>query len=115
MAKRKSRQAGGLGVSPAGLLRQLQGLQQDVLKTQEEIGSLVVTATAGGGAVTAVVTGDRRVQSVKISPDVVDREDVDMLQDLVVAAVNEGLQQIERTASERMSSIAGGVDIPGLS
>ena len=97
-----------------GMLQQLQGLQESVLKAQEEITTMVVTATAGGGAVTAHVTGDRRVQSLTIAPEVVDPEDIEMLQDLVTAAVNEGLEQVDRIAAERMSALTGGLGIPGL-
>jgi len=96
------------------MLQQVQSLQEDMLKAQEEIAAMTVTATAGGGAVTAVVTGERRVQSLIIAPEVVDPEDVEMLQDLVVAAVNEGLEQVDRALAERMSAFTGGLGIPGL-
>lgn len=96
------------------MLQQLQGLQESVLKAQEEINTTIITATAGGGAVTAKVTGDRRVQSLTIAPEVVDPEDVEMLQDLVTAAVNEGLEQVDRLAAERMSALTGGLGIPGV-
>jgi len=111
--KRKSGPA-GLRKGQAGTLQQLQGLQEDMLKAQEELAEMVVTATAGGGAVTAVVTGERRVQSLTIAPEVVDPEDVEMLQDLVIAAVNEGLEQVDRATTERMSAFTGGLGIPGL-
>jgi len=100
--------------SKAGMLQQLQSLQEDMLKAQEEIAVMVVTATAGGGAVTAVVTGERRVQSLSIAPEVVDPEDVEMLQDLVIAAVNEGLEQVDQATAERMAAFTGGLGIPGL-
>jgi DNA-binding YbaB/EbfC family protein len=96
------------------MLKQLQTLQEDMLKAQEEVAASAVTTTAGGGAVTAVVTGERRVQSITIAPEVVDPEDVEMLQDLVIAAINEGLEQIDKNAAERMTALAGGLDIPGL-
>jgi len=96
------------------MLQQLQGLQEDVLKAQDEIAAMVVTVTAGGGAVTAVVTGGRRVQSLTVAPEVVDPEDVEMLQDLVIAAINEGLEQVDRVTAERMAAFTGGLGIPGL-
>jgi len=96
------------------MLQQLQGLQEDVLKAQDEIAAMVVTATAGGGAVTAVITGGRRVQSLTVAPEVVDPEDVEMLQDLVIAAINEGLEQVDRVTAERMAAFTGGLGIPGL-
>ena len=96
------------------MLQQLQSLQEDMLEAQEEIAAMSVTATAGGGAVTAIVTGERRVQTLTIVPEVVDPEDVEMLQDLVTAAINEGLEQVDRITSERMAAFTGGLGIPGL-
>lgn len=98
----------------AGMLQQLQSLQEDMAKAQEEIAAMVVTATAGGGAVTAIVTGEKRLQSLTIAPEVVDPEDVEMLQDLVIAAVNEGVEQVDQAAAERMAAFSGGLGIPGL-
>jgi len=91
------------------MLRRLQSLQEDLLKVQEEIAAMTVTTTAGGGAVTAVVSGDRRVQSLTIQPEVVDPDDVEMLQDLIVAAVNQGLEQLEKEAAEKMNEVTGGL------
>ena len=96
------------------MLQQLQSLQEDMLTAQDEVAAMVVTSTAGGGAVTATVTGERRVQSLTIAPEVVDPEDVEMLQDLVIAAVNEGLEQVDRATAERMSAFTSGLGIPGL-
>ncbi len=113
---RKIKRKGGLLKGKAGMLQQLQGLQEGVLRAQEEAAALVITATAGGGAVSAVVTGERRVQSLTIAPEVVDPEDVEMLQDLVVAAVNAGLEQVEQATAERLAEVTGGLglNIPGL-
>jgi DNA-binding YbaB/EbfC family protein len=96
------------------MLQQLQSLQEEMLKVQDEIATTVVNATAGGGAVAVTVSGERRVQSITIAPEVVDPEDVEMLQDLVVAAVNSGLEQIDQMTNERMSPFTSGLDIPGL-
>jgi DNA-binding YbaB/EbfC family protein len=96
------------------MLEQLQAMQENMLQAQEEIAAKTVTATAGGGAVTAVISGEHRVQSITIAQEVVDPDDVEMLQDLVVAAVNEGLEQIDRDTAERMSAVTGGIDVPGL-
>ena len=96
------------------MLQQLQSLQVEMVKAQEEVASMVVSSTAGGGAVSATVTGEKRVQSISIDPDVVDPSDVEMLQDLVVAAVNSGLEQIDEALSEKMQPLTGGLDIPGL-
>jgi DNA-binding YbaB/EbfC family protein len=73
-----------------------------------------VEASAGGGAVRVVVTGKRKVQSIEISPDAVDPEDVEMLQDLVMAATNEALDKAQELAQSRLSAITGGMKIPGL-
>lgn len=96
------------------MFRQLQSLQEDMLKVQDELAAMTVTTTVGGGTVTATVTGERRVQSLKIVPEVVDPEDVEMLQDLVIAAINDGLEQVDRATTERMAAFTGGLGIPGL-
>jgi DNA-binding YbaB/EbfC family protein len=112
--RRIKRKGGPSGLGKGGMLKQLQTLQEDMLAAQDELAAMVVTSTAGGGAVTAEITGERRVQSLTIEPEVVDPEDVEMLQDLVIAAVNEGLEQVDRTTAERMSAFTGGLGIPGL-
>lgn len=96
------------------MLQQLQSVQEDMLKAQGELAAMTVTTTVGGGAVTATVTGERRVQSLKIVPEVVDPEDVEMLEDLVIAAVNDGLEQVDQATAERMGALTGGLGIPGL-
>jgi DNA-binding YbaB/EbfC family protein len=111
--KRKKSKSPGARVGD-GLLQQVQRAQDEMLKAQEELAAMTVTATAGGGAVTAVVTGEKRVQSLTIAPEVVDPADVDMLQDLVTAAVNEGLEQIDRVTAERMEALTGGLPISDL-
>lgn len=112
MAKRRMIPGGfGGGFGTGDLLRRLQSLQEDLMKAQEEIAAMTVTATAGGGAVTVVVSGDRRLKSIQIQPDVVDPNDVEMLQDLIVAAVNSGLEQVEKVAAERMSAVTGGLGL----
>jgi DNA-binding YbaB/EbfC family protein len=109
--KRKTKPS---SLGKGGMLQQLQSLQEDMLKAQDELAEMAITATVGGGAVSATVTGERRVQSLTIAPEVVDPEDVEMLQDLVIAAVNEGLEQVDRTTAERMAAFTGGLDIPDL-
>ena len=114
MGKRRIKRKGPSGPGKGGMLKQLQGLQEGMLAAQDELAAMVVTSTAGGGAVAAEITGERRVQSLTIEPEVVDPEDVEMLQDLVIAAVNEGLEQVDRATTERMSAFTGGLSIPGL-
>jgi DNA-binding YbaB/EbfC family protein len=82
-------------------------LQQQMLEAQDALGEETVTVTSGGGVVEVVVTGHQKVQSITIDPEVVDPEDVEMLQDLVTAAVNEGLEQSQAIAAERMGALTG--------
>lgn len=96
------------------MLRQAQKLQERLARAQEELAGLTVEATAGGGAITVVVSGDQKVKSVKISPEAVSAGDAEMLEDMVMAAVNEGLQKSQEMASKHLSAITGGLRIPGL-
>jgi len=96
------------------MLRQAQQLQAKLAKAQEELAMEVVEASAGGGAVTVTVTGDLKLQSVKISPEVVGPQDVEMLQDMVQAAVNEALEKAQSLAASRLGAITGGFKLPGL-
>ncbi len=96
------------------MLRQAQQLQQQMAKLQSELESATVEATAGGGVVTVVVSGKMRLESISIDPEVASPDDVEMLQDLVQAAVNEGLVKAQEMASSRMSSLTGGLNLPGL-
>ena len=96
------------------LLRQAQELQQRMAKLQQELEAESVEATAGGGVVKAVVSGKLRVESLTISEEVVTADDMDMLQDLVAAAVNEGLEKAQQMVTKRMGALTGGMNIPGL-
>ena len=96
------------------ILRQAQQMQARLAKAQEELGKATVEASAGGGAVTVVVNGHQQVLSIKISPEAVDPDDVEMLEDLVMAAVNEGLETARETAAKQFGDITGGLNIPGL-
>ena len=96
------------------MVQQAQKAQQELVRVQDELGSVVVDGSAGGGVVKAVVTGKQELVSVTIDPSAVDPDDVDMLQDLVVAAVNDALGNSRRVAEERMSAVTGGLQIPGL-
>lgn len=95
-------------------LRQAQQMQARIAKIQEELGSEVVEASAGGGAVTVTITGHLRLKSVKISPDVVDPQDVEMLEDLVTAAVNDAVDKAQSLASSRLGAVTGGMKLPGM-
>lgn len=89
-------------------------MQEQMLKMQEEMENKTFEATAGGGAVKVVVDGKREVKEVILAPEVVDPDDVEMLQDLIVAAVNEGMRKVEADSSAQLGSITGGLNIPGL-
>jgi DNA-binding YbaB/EbfC family protein len=102
------------GGGGGGMLQQLQKLQEDMVKTQEALGDETVTVTAGGGAITVVISGHQKIQSITIDPEVVDPDDVEMLQDLVTAAVNEAIDKSQQLAADRLGSLTGGLNIPGL-
>ena len=99
------------------LLKQAQQMQAEMAKAQEQIKSEIVEASAGGGMVKVTMTGDMQLREITISPEAVDPEDVDMLQDMVAAAVNEALRSAQELAANRMGGIAGlgsGGGLPGL-
>lgn len=96
------------------LMKQAQKLQNKMLKMQEELADKTVEASAGGGMVTAVANGRQQVLEIRIEPEVVDPEDVEMLQDLVLAAVNDALAKAQEMVSGEMSKLTGGMNIPGL-
>jgi len=105
----------GGGYSGGGMntnmMKQAQKMQADLMKMQEEMEEKKYTAQSGGGAVTAVVSGKRELTELVIEPDAVDPEDVEMLQDLIVAAVNEAMRKAEASMSESMSRLTGGLNI----
>ena len=94
------------------MIRQAQKMQQDMLKAQEELEARTYEAGAGGGVVTATVSGKKELVSVAIDPEAVDPDDVEMLQDLIVAAVNEALRKASDDASSQMSKLTGGLNLP---
>jgi DNA-binding YbaB/EbfC family protein len=98
----------------ANLQRMAQQMQQDMLRIQTELETLTVDGSAGGGVVKAVVTGKQELVSVAIDPSAVDPSDVDMLQDLIVAAVNDALRSSRSVAEEKMAAVTGGLRLPGM-
>lgn len=94
------------------MMKQVQKMQQDMAKMQEEVVLKTVEATAGGGMVKVVVNGKQEVQSLEIKPEAVDPEDVEMLQDMILAAVNEGIRKSQDLVSSEMSKITGGMKLP---
>jgi DNA-binding YbaB/EbfC family protein len=95
-------------------MRQAQELQSRLAKAQQELSSTTVEASSGGGAVKVTITGQQQIQSVKISPEVVNPEDVEFLEDLVLAAVSEAITKSQELAAERLGGLTGGLKIPGL-
>src|SRR5688572_1851866 len=117
VAKRpgEDRMAGGM--NPQKMLKQMQKMQEDMARVQAELQQESVTASAGGGAVTARVSGGLELLEVTIDPAAVDPEDVEMLQDVIVAAVNEAMRSAQQLAQDRLGSVAGGLSglgLPGL-
>ena len=102
---------GGVNVN---MIKQAQKMQQDMLKMQEEMENKTYEATVGGGMVKAVVNGKHTVLSIEINPEAVDPDDVEMLQDMVVAAVNEAMRKAEEAKAEGMGKLTGGLNLGGL-
>ncbi|MBQ5823324.1 MAG: YbaB/EbfC family nucleoid-associated protein [Clostridia bacterium] len=110
----KARIPGAPQGGQAAMLQRLQDMQEQIKRTQEEVEATDFTASAGGGVVEATVTGAKVVKDIKISPEAVDPEEVEMLQDLVIAAVNEALRKAEDAMAQGMEKAQGGLSIPGL-
>ncbi len=102
------------GGSMNNMIKQAKQVQEKIVKMQEELKEREVEASSGGGAVTATVNGKQEVLKIKISSEVVDPEDIEMLEDLVLAAVNEAIRQSQEMVSTEMSRITGGFNIPGM-
>lgn len=101
-------------MNQARLMAQVKKMQEEMAKAQEELANTVVQGSAGGGVVTVDVTCDQHVKSVTISPEAVDPDDVETLEDLVTAAINDALSRAQETSAKRMQSVTGGVRIPGM-
>lgn len=104
----------GGGQNVNSMIRQAQKMQEQIAELQEDIEGREFKAAAGGGAVEVVVTGKKTVKSITLKPEVVDPEDIEMLQDLIISAVNEAVNSVETTTEEEMNKITGGVSLPGL-
>ncbi len=116
MSKRGVPRGGGgtPRMNPANAQNALQALQQKMLETQEALANETVEVTAGGGAISVVMTGQQKLQSIKISPEVIGTGDVEMLQDMIIAAVNEAIDKSQELAASKMSGLTGGLGLPGL-
>jgi DNA-binding YbaB/EbfC family protein len=105
----------GFGGNINNLLKQAQKMQKDMEKVQEDVHQKTVEVTAGGGAITVVVSGKKELVKIDIKPEVVDPEDVEMLQDLIIASVNEAIRKADEMVNAEMSKVAGGLNgFPGL-
>ena len=102
------------GMNQMQMMKQAQKMQQDLLKMQQEMEEKQYEATAGGGVISAVVSGIRELVRVTIAPEAVDPDDVEMLQDMVVAAVNEAMRKAEADSAQNMSKLTGGLNLGGL-
>ena len=96
------------------MMQQAQKLQAQLAKAQEDLQNLTIEASSGGGAVTVTVNGQQKIQSVKISPEVVNPEDIELLEDLVLTAVSEAIAKSKEAAAEQLGGLTGGLKIPGL-
>ena len=103
--------SGNGGNNMQKMLQQAQRMQAEMEKEQEEIAGMTFETTAGGGAVKVVIKGDKTIDSIELSPDVVDPEDIEMLQDLIVAAVNEAVKKVDECTEERMGKYTAGLPI----
>jgi len=109
----------GFGGMPGGmnmnsLMKQAQKMQKQMAEMQEDLANKTLEVSAGGGAIKVTVNGEKQILDLVISPDVVDPDDVEMLQDLVISAVNEALRQMDEAVNSQMSKITGGMNMPGM-
>ena len=102
------------GMNQAAMMKQAQKMQQEMLRMQEEMENKTYSATAGGGMVTACVSGKHEVVELKINPEAVDPDDVDMHQDMIIAAVNEAMRTADSDAANNMSRLTGGLNLGGV-
>ncbi len=116
MAKRGGGFGGGMGggMNMQNMMAQAQKMQANMERVQAEVEEREVEATAGGGAVKVVVSGKREMKSIEIAPEIVDPDDIEMLQDIIIAAVNEAMSNAEKMMNEEMSKVTGGMNMGGL-
>ena len=107
------RNMGGMG-NMNSMIKQAQKMQEEMLKAQESLGEQVIETSVGGGAVSVKVNGKKEIMEIKLSPEAVDPDDVEMLEDMIVSAVNEALRKADEAAAGSLSKITGGMNIPGL-
>lgn len=96
------------------MLKQLQAAQAEMMAAQEKLKDEIIETSVGGGMVTVKVTGDQQIAEIKINPEAVDPEDVEILQDMILTAVNDGIAKSQQLAEQRLGGIAGGLGLPGM-
>ena len=104
----------GFGGNMSKMMKQVQKMQADMARLQEEMGNVTVEGSAGGGAITVVATCHQEIRQLKIDKSVIDPEDTELLEDLVLTAVNDALNKSKETAAQEMEKITGGMKLPGL-
>ena len=104
----------GGGANMNQMIKQAQKMQEQMMKMQEELENKTFEASSGGGAVTVKINGKKELQEIILTPDVVDPDDIEMLQDLIIAAVNEGMRKADESSENELGKITGGMNIPGL-
>ncbi len=113
----KARLPQGMGGGPQNMnamIRQAQKMQEDMKKKQEELEQMEFTTTSGGGMVEVVISGKKEIKSISLKPEIVDPEDIEMLQDLMVAAMNEAIRTVEEKSASEMEKITGNLNVPGM-
>ena len=113
----KARLPQGMGKGPSNqkdMLRQVQKMQQDMEEMQAQLNAAEYEISAGGGVCRIVITGEKVVKSIELKPEIVDPDDLETLQDILVAGVNEAIKRVEETANNEMSKLTGGLNLPGL-
>lgn len=114
MKSRLPKEYQGSNANMNQMVRKAQKMQEDITRVQDELEQKEFTKQVGGGALELVMTGDKKLKSVTLKPDVVDKDDIEMLQDLIISGVNEIIQEIEDYSAVEMEKVTGGVSLPGL-
>lgn len=110
----KGRMQGGIPGNMGQMMKQVQKMQRDMEKTQQELEAKIYESSAGGGAIHVKVTGKKELVEIKLDPSIVDPDDVEMLQDLIMVAVNEAMKSAEDESAREMGKLTGGVNLPGM-
>ena len=114
MKSRLPKEYQGSNANMNQMVRKAQKMQEDITRVQDELEQKEFTKQVGGGALELVMTGDKKLKTVTLKPEVVDKDDIEMLQDLIISGVNEAIQEIEDYSAEEMEKVTGGVSLPGL-